>query len=124
MVSHLLRDRFCSVFSKSIIPQGPLPCKRGAGQTPLIFLLQEKIDLEVYKRRKACYNTFRSPALGYTEHSFAHVTHVAEMAGYILQALDHPERTVEVAKIAAIAVVYVLFILILTTNASRPPLSR
>ena len=40
-------------------------------------------------------------ALGYTEHSFAHVTHVAEMAGYILQALDHPERTVEVAKIAA-----------------------
>lgn len=40
-------------------------------------------------------------ALGYTEHSFAHVTHVAEMAGYILQVLDHPERTVEVAKIAA-----------------------
>lgn len=40
-------------------------------------------------------------ALGYTEHSFAHVTHVAEMVGYILQALDHPERTVEVAKIAA-----------------------
>ena len=40
-------------------------------------------------------------ALGYTEHSFAHLTPVAEMAGYILQALDHPERTVEVAKIAA-----------------------
>ncbi len=40
-------------------------------------------------------------ALGYTEHSFAHVTHVAEMAGYILQALNYPARTVEVAKIAA-----------------------
>ena len=40
-------------------------------------------------------------ALGYTEHSFAHVTHVAETAGYILQSLGYPERTVEVAKIAA-----------------------
>ena len=40
-------------------------------------------------------------ALGYTEHSFAHVTHVAEMAGYILQALNYPARTMEVAKIAA-----------------------
>ena len=40
-------------------------------------------------------------ALGYTEHSFAHVTHVAETAGYILQTLGYPERTVEVAKIAA-----------------------
>ena len=40
-------------------------------------------------------------ALGYTEHSFAHVTHVAETAGYILETLGYPERTVEVAKIAA-----------------------
>ena len=40
-------------------------------------------------------------ALGFTEHSFAHVTHVAETAGYILQTLGYPERTVEVAKIAA-----------------------
>ncbi len=39
-------------------------------------------------------------ALGYTEHSFAHVTRVAEMAGNILAALDYPERTVELAKIA------------------------
>lgn len=39
-------------------------------------------------------------ALGYTEHSFAHVTRVAEMAGYILKTLGYEERTVELAKIA------------------------
>ena len=39
-------------------------------------------------------------ALGFTEHSFAHVTVVAENAGYILQTLGYPERTVELAKIA------------------------
>ena len=39
-------------------------------------------------------------ALGFTEHSFAHVTVVAETAGYILETLGYPERTVEVAKIA------------------------
>ncbi len=40
-------------------------------------------------------------ALGYTEHSFAHVTSVAEKTGYILETLGYPERTVELAKIAA-----------------------
>ena len=39
-------------------------------------------------------------ALGYTEHSFAHVMHVAEMAGYILQTMGYDERTVELAKLA------------------------
>lgn len=39
-------------------------------------------------------------ALGYTEHSFAHVGTVAEMTGYILQMLGHPERVVELGKIA------------------------
>ena len=39
-------------------------------------------------------------ALGFTEHSFAHVMHVAEMAGYILQTMGYDERTVELAKIA------------------------
>ena len=39
-------------------------------------------------------------ALGFTEHSFAHVTHVAETAGYILECLGFPERTIELAKIA------------------------
>ena len=31
-------------------------------------------------------------ALGYTEHSFAHVTYVAEKAGSILETLGYPER--------------------------------
>ncbi len=39
-------------------------------------------------------------ALGYTEHSFSHVLHVAKMAGYILQTLGFDPRTVELAKIA------------------------
>ena len=39
-------------------------------------------------------------ALGFTEHSFAHVTAVAEKAGYILTTLGYPERLVELTKIA------------------------
>jgi len=39
-------------------------------------------------------------ALGFTEHSFPHVTKVAQTAGYILQSLGHDEKTVELAKIA------------------------
>ena len=39
-------------------------------------------------------------ALGFTEHSFAHVTRVAEVAGNILEVMGHSPRTVELAKIA------------------------
>ncbi len=39
-------------------------------------------------------------ALGYTEHSFAHVCQVAETAACILQTLGHSSRDVELAKIA------------------------
>ncbi|NLD60063.1 MAG: HD domain-containing protein [Clostridiales bacterium] len=39
-------------------------------------------------------------AIGYTEHSFAHVTRVAEQSASILSALGYPERTLELAKIA------------------------
>ena len=39
-------------------------------------------------------------ALGFTEHSFAHVCHVADMAGYILSTMGYDERSVELAKIA------------------------
>ena len=39
-------------------------------------------------------------ALGFTEHSFAHVGYVAEKAGQILETLGYPERMVELAKIA------------------------
>ena len=38
--------------------------------------------------------------LGYTEHIFAHVTAVAEKAGYILKTLGYDARMVELAKIA------------------------
>ena len=39
-------------------------------------------------------------ALGYTEHSFAHVTKVAECAGYILETLGYPDHYVDLVKIA------------------------
>lgn len=39
-------------------------------------------------------------ALGFTEHSFPHVTKVAETAAHLLQVLGYPEREVELAKIA------------------------
>lgn len=39
-------------------------------------------------------------ALGYTEHSFAHVGIVAEKARYILSTLGYPEHQIELAQIA------------------------
>ncbi len=39
-------------------------------------------------------------ALGYTEHSFAHVTKVAETAGYILETPGYSEHEVELVKIS------------------------
>lgn len=39
-------------------------------------------------------------ALGFTEHSFAHVTKVSETAATILQVLGYSEREIELAKIA------------------------
>lgn len=39
-------------------------------------------------------------ALGFTEHSFAHVTKVAESAAYILSTLGYSEHDIELAKIA------------------------
>lgn len=40
-------------------------------------------------------------ALGFTEHSFAHVEKVAVQVEYILKELGYPERDIEIAKIAA-----------------------
>lgn len=40
-------------------------------------------------------------ALGYTEHSFAHVGKVAASVEYILNSLGYPEHDIELAKIAA-----------------------
>ncbi len=39
-------------------------------------------------------------ALGYTEHSFAHVTKVAELAAHILTVLGYDDREIELAKMA------------------------
>lgn len=39
-------------------------------------------------------------ALGYTEHSLAHVTKVAGVAKYILETLNYPQSDVELAQIA------------------------
>ena len=39
-------------------------------------------------------------AMGYTEHSFAHVCKVANDAAYILTKLNRPEREIELVKIA------------------------
>ena len=38
--------------------------------------------------------------MGYTDHSFGHVTKVADMAGYILETLGQDAHTVELVKIA------------------------
>lgn len=38
--------------------------------------------------------------IGYTEHSFSHVSKVADTAGYILETLGYSKREVELAKIA------------------------
>ena len=40
-------------------------------------------------------------ALGFTEHSFAHVTRCAQVAADILTQLDYPSRAIDLAKIAA-----------------------
>lgn len=57
------------------------------------------------KKNKAIHNYIKAAdaslgALGFTEHSFAHVTSVAEKAGYILDTLGYDERMVELVKIA------------------------
>ncbi len=39
-------------------------------------------------------------ALGFTEHSFAHVTRAAETAAYILETLGYDQHTIEIARIA------------------------
>jgi len=41
-------------------------------------------------------------ALGYTEHSFAHVAEVGNRAKYILETMGYSEREVELAQIAAL----------------------
>ena len=59
-------------------------------------LLKQDHAVQVYIRQADA----ALEALGFTEHSFAHVTRVATVAADILEKLGSPERTVELAKIA------------------------
>ena len=58
--------------------------------------IKDNADIRTYiKKADEALN-----ALGYTEHSFAHVTKVADTAASILTTLGYDERTVELARIA------------------------
>ena len=59
-------------------------------------LLKQDHAVQVYIRQADA----ALEALGFTEHSFPHVTRVATVAADILETLGYPERTVELAKIA------------------------
>ena len=63
------------------------------------------ITYEQIKKNEAVNTYIRAAddallALGYTEHSFAHCTRVAETARYILETLGYPERDVELVQVA------------------------
>ena len=59
-------------------------------------LLKQDHAVQVYIRQADA----ALEALGFTEHSFPHVTRVATVAADVLEKLGYPERTVELAKIA------------------------
>ncbi|HOQ00441.1 MAG TPA: HD domain-containing protein [Acetivibrio clariflavus] len=64
-----------------------------------------KITLEDLKKNEEISTLFETAdkqlaAMGYTEHSFRHVTLVANAAGNILKTLGYDEREVELAKMA------------------------
>ena len=72
--------------------------RKGGGTAVLTFeQVQNNPAIRTYIQRADESLT----ALGFTEHSFAHVGMVARNAAYILETLGYPQRTVEVAKIAA-----------------------
>ena len=53
--------------------------------------IKKNTDVNIYiKAADDCLQ-----ALGFTEHSYAHVATVAEKTGYILQTLGYDERIVE-----------------------------
>ncbi len=68
-------------------------------------LEEDMITFEELKKNEAI-NTYITQAdkslaaLGYTEHSFAHVTKVAETASYILKTMGYSEHQQELARIA------------------------
>ena len=85
-------------------PAVPTPEKINKGKT------EDKMNYKeiTYKdiKKNEAINTYIKKAdeslkaMGYTEHSYEHVTLVAEKAGYILETLGYDARTVELVKIA------------------------
>ena len=59
--------------------------------------IKENKDISEYIRRADCSLI----ALGYTEHSFAHVGKVVSATEYIMQTLGFSDHDIELAKIAA-----------------------
>lgn len=59
-------------------------------------MLKENADIRTYIRKA----DESLASLGFTEHSFAHVTKVAETAGYLLTELGYDSHEVELVKIA------------------------
>lgn len=74
-------------------------CHLFGRNTPMITYENIKNNVAVKSYITAADDSLK--ALGYTEHSFAHVGRVAECAAHILSELGYAERTVELAKIAA-----------------------
>ena len=62
--------------------------------------------------------------LGYTDHSEAHCTVVAERAGLILKKLEYPEETIELAKIAGFMHDFAKTIKTYLTNRKRGNIIR
>ena len=58
--------------------------------------IRQNPDIREYIRRA----DMSLAAIGYTEHSFAHVEKAAHNAAMILETLNYPPRQVELAKIA------------------------
>ena len=58
--------------------------------------IRQNPDIREYIRRA----DMSLAAIGYTEHSFAHVEKAAHNAAMILETLQYPARQVELAKIA------------------------
>lgn len=68
--------------------------------------MNNKITFEDIKKSKEVRTYIKQAdaslqALGFTEHSFAHCTKCAEVAGDLLQQLGYKEHDIELAKIAA-----------------------
>ena len=92
----VLRINICEFLTQtSLIPAG-----KAAILTEITGRRYEEIEKNETIRAYISKADESLVALGYTEHSFAHVTHVAAMAGYLLETLGYDAHTVELAKIA------------------------